>query len=180
MIEGSGNGEIRVAVVGCGAMTETRHLPALGRSLGRRVAALVDRAIVAVPPRVHAPISQDLMRAGIPVLVEKPVALGGGLGSVFPQERESHSGVASRELLPDPEEGDEVVYVEPIPLGRRVRDMAETADGRLLLWGDDGWFIARQETGSAQRASLIRFCLSCHVIGGAGQQAGPELTGVVG
>lgn len=77
-------------------------------------------------------------------------------------------------------QGNQVIYVEPIPLDRRIRDMAETADGRLLLWGDDGWFIALRETESEDQASLIRYCLSCHVIGGAGQQAGPELTGIVG
>jgi predicted dehydrogenase len=107
MIEGLEGGEFRVAVVGCGTMAEKCHLPALERSPGRRVAALVDRdegraralarvhggpavfsnhqdlieaggvdgAIVAVPPGLHAAISQDLMCAGIPVLVEKPVAV---------------------------------------------------------------------------------------------------------
>jgi aldose sugar dehydrogenase len=77
-------------------------------------------------------------------------------------------------------QGDQVAYVEPIPLDRRIRDMAETADGRIVLWGDDGWFIALEETESEEQASLIRSCLACHVIGGTGQPVGPELTDVIG
>jgi predicted dehydrogenase len=97
--------EIRVAVVGCGAMAETVHLPALGLLPNVRVAAVVDTdlaragalaqrfgvplatadyhdaikavdaAIIAVPHHVHAPITIDFLRGGVHVLVEKPMAL---------------------------------------------------------------------------------------------------------
>jgi predicted dehydrogenase len=95
----------RIAVVGCGAVSEVLHFPALRRNPGCEVVALVDRnedraerfgaelgvehicrdhhelleldldgAIVALPTNFHAPVSADLLRAGIHVLVEKPVA----------------------------------------------------------------------------------------------------------
>ena len=97
--------EIRVAVVGCGAMAETVHLPALGLLPNVRVAAVVDTdlaragalaqrfgvpvatadyrdaitavdaAIIAVPHHIHAPITIDFLRGGVHVLVEKPMAL---------------------------------------------------------------------------------------------------------
>lgn len=95
----------RIAVVGCGAVAEIYHFPALRRNPGCEVVALVDKdeararrfaaelgtertfgdyrklfdleldgAIVAVPPDMHAPVSAGLLRAGIHVLVEKPMA----------------------------------------------------------------------------------------------------------
>jgi predicted dehydrogenase len=97
--------QIRVAIVGCGAMTESVHLPALrlvpnvrvavlvdtnlarARALAERVdvpsatvdyreaIGAVDAAIVAVPHHFHAPITIDLLRGGVHVLVEKPMAL---------------------------------------------------------------------------------------------------------
>jgi predicted dehydrogenase len=97
---------LRVAIIGCGAVTEQRHLPALSRRNDCSLVALVDQnrarakalarqvgnpevladvhnllrmeidvAIVAVPNHLHAAVSTELLRAGIHVLVEKPIAL---------------------------------------------------------------------------------------------------------
>ena len=97
--------QIRVAIIGCGAMAESVHLPALRLLPNVRVATLVDTdlararalaqrfgvpsatvdyrdaigatdaAIVAVPHHLHAPITIDMLRGGVHVLVEKPMAL---------------------------------------------------------------------------------------------------------
>jgi len=94
---------LRIAVVGCGAVAQLNHLPALASSRQAKAAVLVDRepsraqalahrwgvpravadvaevgevdaAIVALPNHLHAPVTIDLLRRGIPVLVEKPMA----------------------------------------------------------------------------------------------------------
>jgi predicted dehydrogenase len=92
-------------VVGCGAVTRLQHLPAIVLSdrveaavlvdvdarragqLGERFAVpevatdtgglpgRVDAAVVALPNHLHAPVSIDLLRRGIHVLVEKPMAM---------------------------------------------------------------------------------------------------------
>jgi len=100
------NVPIRVALVGCGAISQSLHLPVLAGHEGIRLTALVDRArdraeqlakgygvpivvsdaaelnsntvdaaIIATPAAHHAPGAIDLMRRGIHVLVEKPMAL---------------------------------------------------------------------------------------------------------
>jgi predicted dehydrogenase len=100
---------LKIALIGCGAVTEHRHLPALARRDDCEVVALVDRddgrarrlstqfrfprcpriltdyrelpncdvdaAIIALPNHLHAPASIGLLKAGIHVLVEKPMAL---------------------------------------------------------------------------------------------------------
>lgn len=98
------NSNSRVAVIGCGAVTEARHLPALAK-LNVKPVLLVDinlprveklaeafhaarfsddyrayinefdAAIVAAPHNLHAPICLDLLGRGIHVFVEKPMAL---------------------------------------------------------------------------------------------------------
>lgn len=95
---------IRLGIVGCGAATEQRHLPAArvagnvrvvalvdkdlsrARLLGRRfgvshctedyhdLVGAVDGVIVAVPNHLHAVVAGSLLENGVPVLVEKPLA----------------------------------------------------------------------------------------------------------
>jgi len=97
--------KLRLAVVGCGAITTLHHLPAISlcgqveasvlvdvdeeraRKLAERfgvpavatdtrgLTGRVDAAIVALPNSLHAPVAIDLLRQGIAVLVEKPMAM---------------------------------------------------------------------------------------------------------
>lgn len=97
--------KLRLAIVGCGAITEHLHLPAIAlsdqveptvlvdKSLPRarqlaerhgvpsavddygKVIGKVDAAIVALPNYLHAPVATELLQHGIHVLVEKPLAL---------------------------------------------------------------------------------------------------------
>jgi predicted dehydrogenase len=100
--------KLKCAVIGGGAVAERVHLPALARCAGieaalivdksagraRQVAAqfgvpraatdyrdaigAVDAAIIGLPHQLHASVAVDLLKAGIPVLVEKPMALSPG------------------------------------------------------------------------------------------------------
>lgn len=92
-------------IIGCGAVTEQFHLPALQKTAGIEVTALVDKntirarqladqyniehvlddyadlknqadaAIIALPHFLHAPATLDIIQKGMHVLVEKPMAL---------------------------------------------------------------------------------------------------------
>ena len=96
---------VQIAIIGCGAVTERGHLPATTKISNCRVTLLVDNnlehakklsniynistisddyhaavdhanaAIVALPHHLHAPVSCELLEAGLHVLVEKPMAL---------------------------------------------------------------------------------------------------------
>jgi glucose/arabinose dehydrogenase len=49
--------------------------------------------------------------------------------------------LAGRSLYRIHREGDRIVYVEPIPVDRRVRDLIETPGGRLVLWADGSLLV---------------------------------------
>ena len=96
---------VRLAIIGCGAVTELCHLPAAKLLTGVEVVALadadlgrakrlakqfgvahctedyrhlpegVDGVIVALPNYLHAPVTIEFLNRGMPVLVEKPMAL---------------------------------------------------------------------------------------------------------
>ena len=97
--------KVRLAVVGCGAVAQIHHVPAIAASSRVEAAVLVDAdekrarelagrfgvpevatdyrdlpgrvdgAVVALPNSLHAPVSIELLRRGVHVLVEKPMAL---------------------------------------------------------------------------------------------------------
>jgi predicted dehydrogenase len=102
---GSSVTRLQCAIVGGGAVAERVHLPAIARCPGIEASVVVDAsedrarrvasqfgvrraatdyhdiigqvgaAIVGLPHQLHARVTADLLNAGIPVLVEKPMAL---------------------------------------------------------------------------------------------------------
>ncbi|HEY4588094.1 MAG TPA: Gfo/Idh/MocA family oxidoreductase [Thermoanaerobaculia bacterium] len=105
MMKPSSSSKVRLAVVGCGAVAQIHHVPAIAASSRVEAAVLVDAdekrarelarqygvpevatdyrelpgqvdgAVVALPNSLHAPVSIELLRRGVHVLVEKPMAM---------------------------------------------------------------------------------------------------------
>jgi cytochrome c2 len=73
-------------------------------------------------------------------------------------------------------EGDRVLYSEPVWIGDRIRDLAETDDGMLILWTDDTKLIfvtvdkdqlavGRRMPTVVGGAIVQMNCLTCHHLG---------------
>jgi glucose/arabinose dehydrogenase len=73
--------------------------------------------------------------------------------------------------------GDNVSYVERIPIGRRVRDIIQGEDGRILMWSDRG-DVTVIKPASAPR--VYEYCSGCHESSGGIRALGPSLRNVVG
>ncbi len=107
---------LQVAVLGAGAVAQIHHLPAIAASSSAEAVAVVDAdagrarevaerfgvpssatdyreildrveaAVLCLPNSLHAPVAIDLLKRGVHVLVEKPMALSG---------REAHAMIAA-------------------------------------------------------------------------------------
>jgi len=74
-----------------------------------------------------------------------------------------------------------VIYVEPILVGFRIRDLAEGADGRILLWTQEG-VVVSLTTGPSKPVGRVIFtrCMACHEATGDSEPLAPSLRGIVG
>ncbi len=90
--------------------------------------------------------------------------------------------LATRSLYRLVLDGDRVVLSEPIALNRRVRDVLELGDGRLLVWTDDAsLLVIEQASGLDGQAAYGSMCLGCHqAVDGLSHRIGPDLFGIVG
>lgn len=75
----------------------------------------------------------------------------------------------------------QVIYVEPIFLGVRTRDLVEARDGRILLWSDDEsvTVLSRRRNPNAGE-EVYGQCRRCHEPMGQAKAIAPTLNGVVG
>lgn len=90
------------------------------------------------------------------------------------------STLKTNQLLRMPRDEGRFAYVEPIAIDRRIRDLAETEDGRLVLWTDEGTVVLLQRAESDEGAVLFARCAGCHSVDDSSQTIGPDLKGVVG
>jgi glucose/arabinose dehydrogenase/cytochrome c2 len=78
---------------------------------------------------------------------------------------------------------DRLSYVETIFVGRRIRDLVEGADGRILIWTDDGKVLSASSAPTTMDGRYIfeTRCAGCHEPPrGETKAAAPSLRGVVG
>jgi aldose sugar dehydrogenase len=90
--------------------------------------------------------------------------------------------LATRSLYRLVADGGRIVLNEPILLGKRVRDILELHDGRILVWTDDAALVTVQLASGDDGASLFAAqCAGCHtIVDGMSHRLGPDLHGIVG
>lgn len=89
--------------------------------------------------------------------------------------------LATRSLYRLVIEGDRIVLAEQLPVGRRVRDLIELDDGRLLLWTDDAALVTMAPAQGASGAmSFATLCAGCHNSkDGLSHGIGPDLYRII-
>jgi cytochrome c2 len=110
--------------------------------------------------------------------------------SRFPDWREDLivSSLAAQTLFRVRVEDGRVLLVEPIPIGHRIRDIVEAADGSIVLKTDDDFLVfltpltAESAATPVERGSaLAAGCQACHALTSQGGNGiGPSLWGIVG
>ena len=164
-----------LAIIGCGAITELAHLPFAARQAGVRVGALVDTdlaragklakqygvpriardvmelstlphaAIVALPHDLHASVSLALLRRGVHVLVEKPMALSvHECSEMIGAARQSGAMLAVglvRRFLPEIRQAKAII--DSGDLGT-IRSF-EAKEGRIYDWKPSSDFFLKRE-----------------------------------
>lgn len=76
----------------------------------------------------------------------------------------------------------QIKYLEPIPIGSRIRDLIEGHDGSLILWTDDQTLISlRPKDGATGESLFEEKCSGCHQSSlSISNRIGPDLLGIVG
>jgi aldose sugar dehydrogenase len=79
-------------------------------------------------------------------------------------------------------DGTRIILSEPIPINERVRDLHQTADGRILVWTDDAEImVVEQSSGIEGVMTFGTLCMGCHqAVDGLSHRIGPDLHGIVG
>jgi cytochrome c2 len=74
-----------------------------------------------------------------------------------------------------------VVFSERIETPRRIRDVMEAPDGRIVLWTDDATIdVLEPATGTGRELAFATLCSGCHTVEkGSTHGLGPDLWGVV-
>jgi cytochrome c2 len=105
-------------------------------------------------------------------------------GDVFPLWRGDLliGSLSTRSLYRIALDGERVVVVEPIALNKRVRDLLELDDGRVLVWTDDAAIVSLEPARGNDGPSLFAAqCSGCHSLeDGLSHRLGPDLGGVLG
>ena len=74
-----------------------------------------------------------------------------------------------------------VIFVEPLPIGKRIRDLVEAKDGRVLLWSDDETVtVLSRRPESESGEDIFDQCRVCHERMGRDRAPAPNLSGIVG
>jgi cytochrome c2 len=78
-----------------------------------------------------------------------------------------------------------VIFAEPIPIGKRIRDIVEGADGRIILWTDEATVVSLEPASpddlSDGELLFADRCASCHQArDGATHGIGPDLRKISG
>jgi len=78
---------------------------------------------------------------------------------------------------------DRVVFVEPIVVNHRIRDLVEGPGGEIILWTDDATLVVLTPADPDSLNPMMIFaanCGRCHPAQGPGHGAGPSLFGILG
>jgi cytochrome c2 len=73
-----------------------------------------------------------------------------------------------------------VVYVEPLRIGRRIRDLIEGPEGDIWLWSDEGELVTLSVKQQSPGEAVFAGCESCHSLRSGAASIAPSLEGVVG
>jgi cytochrome c2 len=90
--------------------------------------------------------------------------------------------LSTRSLYRVVTDGDHAVLQEPIAFNKRVRDILQMPDGRILVWSDDAAVTTLEIASGVDGAGLFATqCSGCHnVEDGLSHRLGPDLFDIVG